>query len=230
MIIQNKVSIRIVPLNINKLKIKYPNIKYNDIVEININDLSINSPIEIDCMCELCGETKKLQYRKYILNKNRRQYYSCKKCKNKKTSLTKKERYGDELYNNPKQMIKTKEKLGIYIPLEMVSDFKKYRKIVNRFTYRSKKILFNNWSGIDYYDNEMIKDNLKLSSNSMKYPTVDHIISIHEGFLKNIIPSIIGDINNLCITKREINLLKRNKIGFIFDKSKLFIYYGKKYY
>ena len=35
-------------------------------------------------------------------------------------------------------------------------------------------------------------------------------ISIYQGFKDNIEPEIIGDVDNLCITKR-INLLKSNK-------------------
>jgi hypothetical protein len=50
----------------------------------------------------------------------------------------------------------------------------------------------------------------------MYYPTIDHKISIFEGFHKNIPPYIIGGIENLCITKRKINLLKSNKENFIF--------------
>jgi hypothetical protein len=167
-------------------------------------------------MCEICGINNKLQYRAYLRNKSRYNYYSCKKCKNKKTNLTKEYLYGDPKYNNPNKMIKTKENKGIYIPLDSVSDFKKYRKIVNRFTYKEKKILFDSWDGFDFYDKKYIKDNLELNSNSMIYPTIDHRISLHEGFIKNIPPYIIGGIDNLSITKREINLLKSNKIDFNF--------------
>jgi len=214
MIITKRIKTRVVPLNYKKLKIQYPNIKYNEIIEINVIDLPENSPIEIECGCEICGEYKKLQYRKYLINKKRYNYYSCKKCMNLKTRVTKERLYGDPLYNNSKKMILTKEKLGIYIPLNLISDFKRYRKIVNRYTFKSKKELYKIWDGYDYYDNEYIKEYLKLSSNDMTYPTVDHKISIHEGFLKNIPPFIIGDINNICITKRRINLLKRNKQNF----------------
>jgi hypothetical protein len=211
MILNNKVQITVVPLNFKRLKKIYPNIKYYDIIEINVSELSENSPIIIDCQCEICGGLRKIQYRKYLKNKNRYSYYSCKKCKNRKTEKTKKLLYGDSNYNNPDKMILTKERLGIYIPLNQVTEFKKYRKIVNRVTYKSKKVLYQQWDGYDYYDHKYIKNNLKLNSNDMKYPTVDHKISIHEGFLKNISPNIIGGIDNLCITKRKINLLKRNK-------------------
>ena len=112
------------------------------------------------------------------------------------------------------KMIKTKEEKGIYIPIESVSDFKKYRKIVNRITNKNRKKLFHSWDGIDFYDKQNILENLNLSSNNMKYPTIDHKISLYQGFKENIPPYIIGGIDNLCITKREINLLKSNKYDF----------------
>ena len=131
--------------------------------------------------------------------------------------MTKDRLYGNPFYNNSKKMVATKENKGIYIPLSSLNDFRMYRKLVNRFTYKSKKILFKNWNGTDYYDNEYIKDNLNFKSADMSYPTVDHKISIHEGFLKNIPPYVIGGIDNICITKRRINLFKRNTQNFTFS-------------
>ncbi len=216
MILTTKLKTKIVPRNIKRYKILNIPIKIGDIIEIDITDLSTKSPIEIECKCEICGFIRTLQYRKYLLNKSRQNYYSCKRCKNKKTDITKGSLYGDSKYNNSKKMISTKENKGIYIPLSSVSDFKKYRKIVNRFTYLSKKILFSNWDGFDFYDKEYIKENLDLLSKNMEYPTIDHKISLYEGFINNIPPYIIGNIDNICITKRKINLLKGNKTNFSF--------------
>jgi len=214
MILTKTVSVTIVPLNYKTLKQKYPKIKISDNIIIDVNDLSNNSGVRINCCCEICGVNNNLSYRKYIKNKNNCGYYSCKKCMNKKTQKTKERLYGDKTYNNSKKMIRTKEKLGIYVQQESVSDFRKYRKIVNRYTYKSKKTIYDNWRGFDYYDGEYIKNYLTLESKNMLYPTVDHKISIHEGFIKKIPPYIIGGVNNICITKRKINFLKRNKINY----------------
>ena len=214
MLLTDTLDIRIVPLNIKRLSLIYGDIKINDIIKIDVNHLSKQSPIIIECECEICGVYRKLQYRKYLKNYNRYGYYSCKGCKNLKTNITKEDRYGDKFYNNSQKMIETKEKLGIYVPLGSVNDFKKYRKIVNRFTYKSKKVLLKNWEGFDYYDQEFIKGNLQLESKCEEYPTIDHKISIHEGFIKNIPPYIIGNIDNICVTKRCINLKKRNIINY----------------
>ena len=128
--------------------------------------------------------------------------------------MTKEKIYGDPKFNNSEKMIKTKEKSGIYIPIESVKDFDKYRKLVNRITNRNRKYIFEIWNGIDFYDNEYIYEYLELNSNNMLYPTIDHKISIHQGFKENIPPYIIGGIDNCCITKRKINLFKSNKIDF----------------
>jgi hypothetical protein len=95
-----------------------------------------------------------------------------------------------------------------YIPKEEKREFDIYKSEVWRLTYRVKKKLINDWNGYDYYDNELIKDNYNLHYNDNNYPSIDHKISIYYGFVNKIDPSIIGDIKNLCITKRSINKRK----------------------
>jgi hypothetical protein len=128
MILDDKVKITLIPRIYKTLKEKYPNYNLLDVAEINVEDLSDSSTILINCCCEICNIKNQLQYRKYLINKSRYGYYSCKKCKNKKTNITKELLYGDSKYNNSKKMISTKENLGIYIPLNQLEDFKKYRK------------------------------------------------------------------------------------------------------
>ena len=98
-----------------------------------------------------------------------------------------------------------------FIPDELKSDFEKYKNEVWRITFRLKKKLINEWDGFDYYDNEYIKENYKLNYNDNKYPTIDHKISIYYGFNEKLDTSVISDIENLCITKKEINRLKNIK-------------------
>lgn len=87
-------------------------------------------------------------------------------------------------------------------------DYNLYKKLVWKVTYHYKKVLFENWSGLDYYDNEKISENKTLDINDVNYPTIDHIISIFEGFKEKIHPEIIGGLKNLCITKRNNNSSK----------------------
>jgi hypothetical protein len=117
--------------------------------------------------------------------------------------------------------LKTREENGQIIPLDKLSEFEKYRKLVRKFTNRSKKILFECWSGFDYYDGEFIKGNFSFSHTHRLYPTIDHKISIFYGFLNNIKPEEIGDIKNLCITKRFINSTKRELIEEAFRSNNL---------
>lgn len=107
---------------------------------------------------------------------------------------------------------KTKELNGFKIPIDNLSDFDKYRKLVRKITNRNKKNLFENWDGFDYYDKEFIKGNFSYSSNHRLYPSIDHKISVMFGYLNDISADDVGDISNLCITKKFINSTKRQLI------------------
>lgn len=105
----------------------------------------------------------------------------------------------------------TRIKNGNQISNDNLSEFKKYNKQIKSLTNKIKKELYDNWNGYDYYDNEYIKDYQNLNSNHINYPTIDHKISIFDGFNKNIDINIISNIDNLCITKRKINCSKNKK-------------------
>ena len=91
-------------------------------------------------------------------------------------------------------------------------EFDIYKRKVYSLTNKIKNKLFKNWDGLDYYDGEYIKDNFELPGHHANYPTIDHKISIFEGFKNNIRSEEISDISNLCITKRCINSKKHIKI------------------
>lgn len=162
-----------------------------------------------------------------------------------KAKKTKKEKYGDENYNNRGVATKTlinnyektlntnrnkygcdytfqntqvKEKIknskiksGNQVPDENLSAWQIYKRDVRVETYKFKKQLFEEWNGYDFYDGEYIKENFSLLHTNRNYPTIDHKISIHYGFLNNIPVNEIGNIKNLCITKRSINSSKNNR-------------------
>lgn len=140
------------------------------------------------------------------------------KNKIKETNLIK---YGfDRASKNDKvidKMKNTRIKLGIQLPDYMISDFVLYKRKVNRITKKNKKLLLLKWNGLDYYDNEYIKNNFSLDGHNVNYPSIDHKISIWYGFKKEISPDIIGDISNLCITKNYINSTKNIKIETQFN-------------
>jgi len=101
MILDKFVNITIHPTTV----LKYRNLGYicnvKDIIEIPIEILSLNSHIEINIKCDICGNEKKLSFSKYNKNINNGDYYACSKiCSSKKSKETCLEKYGDENYNN----------------------------------------------------------------------------------------------------------------------------------
>ena len=96
---------------------------------------------------------------------------------------------------------------GKQIPDDQLEPFFLYRRIVDNLQNKYSNILYNNWDGLDYYDNEYIKDNF-YSLDKKIIPTIDHKISALYGFINKIPPEIIGGIDNLCITKMSINTRK----------------------
>lgn len=111
----------------------------------------------------------------------------------------------------------TKVKNNTIIPDEKLDKWILYKRIVTKLTNRNKKLLYENWDGIDYYDDEFIKGYFCHVHTHRFYPTIDHKISTYYGFNNNIPPSEIADISNLCITKRFINSLKKTLIESDFN-------------
>lgn len=108
-----------------------------------------------------------------------------------------------------------------HIPDHMLSDWKKYRRYVNKYTDRNKKHILKNWDGYDYYcDKEYIKDNFNLHYNHSHYPTIDHKDSIHYCFMNGISAEMCASINNLCVTKRCLNSEKQAKTEEQYRKRK----------
>ena len=161
-------------------------------------------------------ENKKDKRKKTMIKKHGVEYYVLSKDfynKSQKTSMLN--------YGTPHPMMSDKmKKIKIQYFLKMgfnvlTKDFDIYKRKVYRLTRKIKNNLINLWDGCDYYDNEYIKNNFDLPYHHKNYPTVDHKISIFEGFKNNITPEEISDISNLCFTKRYINSQKYTKIKFI---------------
>lgn len=131
----------------------------------------------------------------------------------KKTCM---DRYGVDNVTKVKsvqdKIISKKIELGYILPDDLLSYWERYRRSTRNITKKFKKELYENWDGYDYYDNEFIKGYQSYSHIHRYYPTIDHKISIYYGFINNISPEEIGDISNLCITKRYINSIKRHLI------------------
>jgi len=100
---------------------------------------------------------------------------------------------------------------NIFISEDEKSEYIRYRKLIDNLTKRNKKKLIEEWNGLDYYDGEDIKINFNLNYNDERYPTIDHKISIFEGFKKGYQVEEISSLDNLCITKRKNNTKKSFK-------------------
>jgi len=133
----------------------------------------------------------------------------------KKSENTIVERYG-ATHESKTEEGQLKRKLtrlskGTQIPDEKLSDYEIYKRKVRNITNLFKKDLIKRWNGFDFYDGEYIGDNWNLESNDLRFPNIDHKISVFNGYIGNINPEIIGNINNLCITKSKHNLVKNSK-------------------
>jgi hypothetical protein len=128
--------------------------------------------------------------------------------------------YSEEILNKLKE---TNIKNGNWYK-ETNDEYKLYRKMVDNLTRKNIKILLENWDGNDYYDNEYILPYYKLDYNNRLYPTIDHKISVKNGFLSNISIEEISSMDNLCLTKRGINSQKNSKNEYQFKNNNLLIF------
>jgi very-short-patch-repair endonuclease len=94
MLLDNRVKIRVNSKNFKSLT-NYTFEKIGDIIEIDICDLSKKSHINIKCKCDVCGLVKKIQYKSYISNISKYNYYACSsKCAILKNELTNLDKLG----------------------------------------------------------------------------------------------------------------------------------------
>jgi len=124
--IKNKtIDIKISSSNYRKYVDKYGPFKKGDKINIDINDLTMNSAVKITAICELCGVENDVQYYNYNIQIKKGGYYCCKKCgiKKQKDTMIKNEtvyylsnpEYKNKMINlygvdNPSKMTKIKEK------------------------------------------------------------------------------------------------------------------------
>lgn len=93
-----------------------------------------------------------------------------------------------------------RRKNGIYVPLEDLTEYQKYRNNVISFSEYNLKL----------FGDEYIYENWKDDRNFFN-KQIDHIYSIKNGFLYNIPPYIIGSIINMRLIPYKENLSKGSK-------------------
>jgi len=171
----------------------------------NLDKYGVEYPLQSEEIREKSKETLKLKYgvEHPIL-------FDEFKEKIKQTNLN---IYGVENVFQNKDIIERIKKIKIELgyQTEITDEYILYKHKIMNLTVSIKEKLYENWDGYDYYDNEYIKGNLDLHYNDPDYPTIDHKTSTLYGYLNDIPPEDICDLENLCITKRRINSSKKAK-------------------
>ena len=191
----------------------------------NIDDRSIiNEKIKNTCL-EKYGSNNPSRIEKFkekrkntMLERHGVEYYVLNKDFLEKSQQTSMINYGTLHPMMSEKMKTVREAYYIKMGYNILTDeFDIYKSKVYSLTKKVKKDLLNNWNGKDYYDGEYIRDNFNLPYHDINYPTIDHKITIFEGFKNNIDAEIIADISNLCFTKRCINSRKyiKTELEFI---------------
>ena len=105
---------------------------------------------------------------------------------------------------------RTNEKSGRWIKNTEKDLWLAYQLIVRHETKRHRKKLFSIWNGKCFYTDQVcITDPTEY--NNVLYATLDHKISVHQGFKQKINPYYIASLDNLCICTRQYNSQKNVK-------------------
>jgi hypothetical protein len=183
------------------------NIFQSDIIKDRIKERNLEKyGVEYLSQTDIFREKSK----QTCLNKYGVEYYYQSEDFKLKSEYTKIERYGDVNFVNVSKMKETKVKKGTMVSDEDLTEWELYKRIVWRLTNKNRNKIFEQWNGLDYYDGEHI-DKKDLNKYDNTYPTIDHKISVFFGFKNGITAEEIAKIENLCITKRIINITKNIK-------------------
>ena len=153
-------------------------------------DLPSVSHTKVDVICSMCDSENNIQYNKYLTNVSRHGFYGCRVCSREKMRMTylQKGSCGDYIDKDRdffKKAISNKNSVEVtksednYKKLVYDESYHLYRNEVRRLTRKSSQLLLENWDGYDYYDNEYIRDNFKLSHIHNDYPSIDQIGRAH---------------------------------------------------
>lgn len=147
MIKEKIIKISMTARNIGYYKNKNYNPILNEMLEVKIEDLNPQSKIKVTAICEKCKKEVVLSYQKYILNKSRYGYYSCKHCSTSKKKITFLNKfkpteitsYADRTYTNGKLQKQLGFKFDSIVKPEYFYVFKNNR--VNKLNFKKQYLI-----------------------------------------------------------------------------------------
>lgn len=198
MIVTEFVNLKVNINNIEHLKERgYQDLKFRQVIEVKVEDLSKGSHVKISVKCDVCGKIREnLMYKEYLRNLESGGYYSCKgKCSSDKNRKTNLEKYG---VDNPSKCEEIKsKKIETSLKNYGVSYYSKteeYKKRFKNFCYikygvdnfskseevkEKRRITMSERYGVDYY--VLHKDFLNKSrETSIKNYGVEHPMKLKE--------------------------------------------------
>jgi len=148
MLITKKVKIRINNINIKHYSKIFNDLKLNDEIEIDIENVTLGSHVKVEVSCDKCGTIKYMSYKTYIkyINNNNNLYY-CNIC---------------NLERRKKTMIK---KYGVEFPMQSI-DLKLKIKETNKKIYGTEWALQNNIIKNKLYETNFKKYGTKVVSQN----------------------------------------------------------------
>jgi hypothetical protein len=108
MILDKKINVKMSHWYIDHYRNLGYKVEKKDVIEVPIDHLAENDPVNVNAKCDKCGNIKEVRYKDYLVNKANH-YFSCSyECSRDKVKMTNIEKYGVE---NPFQNDEIKEKI-----------------------------------------------------------------------------------------------------------------------
>lgn len=208
MIKNDKIEVNISYRNITH----YRKLGYNPILNENLIISTIhlpsNSHFRIDVICEICGKESNIRYHKYIENRKRHNFYSCKSCSRQKAALTSIEKWGVDNYSKTEEY---KERVEI-------TNLEKYGYKTNLISpdYKDKiKDILKDKYGTDKFYN--INRNGKNSKKRFKL--IDNIEDLMISFENSeLFYKDIDSSDGYLLYRNEVRRITRNNIKIFLQK------------
>ena len=136
----NKIELVISSSNYKRYMEKYGPYKKNDIIIVDVEDLSVNSIAKVIAICKFCGIEKELKYQTYKIQFDKGSYYCCSKCATKKQKQMMKQNGSSYYLSNPEYKNKMMELYGVDNPSK-INEIKEIRsKRLSNDEYQQKMI------------------------------------------------------------------------------------------